>query len=182
MLPIQEVATSVGHEILAVVRRLSAGWIASFVGLWVAFVVTALIGWRLEWYWLALSTGVLAVFFPFALGSAILDEATRPRPRPLVERVDEAATALRAAAELVDELSAEIGSRTTAAERLRDDLERYEHLIEIRSEEARAVGEAISHAFREEARRSLPGRVVVSAVNLVVGAILGGAVSAIFFN
>ena len=175
-------ATHLGRQILEVLRRLTPRRVAILFGAWALLVVLGLVGWALDWVWLAIAAGIPAVFFPFALASAVVDEATRPRRPPLVERVDAMAAALREAADLVDELETEIVERTASIERIRADLERYEHLVEIRSDEAKAVADSIRLAMRDEARRSFPVTFAVNIALMIAGAALGAYFGAVFFN
>lgn len=168
-----------GARLLAVARAPGRRTLALIVGVWATLVVVALAGWGLDATAVVIAAGIPAAFLPLAFLSAVLQAAAVPPAPPLTTRIEQMAAALNEAAGLVEDLEGEIRLRAAAVEKVRADLERYEHLAEIKSEEARAVAESIQAAMRVEQRRSLPMNLGINVTLMVVGAILGAVLQAL---
>lgn len=164
---------------LVVITRRARRPLMVMIGVWCAIVALTLVSWAAGWMLVAAAAAPLAVFLPLALVAAILQAAAEPPPRPLADRVDRMAAALKEAAGLVDDLQGEVQVRAQAVQQVRSHLERLEHLAGMKSEEAQLVAESFRLAVRAETRRSLSTNVAFMVGGAILGAVIQAVITAV---
>jgi hypothetical protein len=126
-----------------------------------AEVVTALIG--------ALGS-LVGAGIAFVAARRNLQEATARRTESPRDRVAHLTRALEEAVDVIEEFQTEIVRGQSTAERLQQDIERYEEIARLRRDDVEAVARVLRTELEQESGRSLRRDLVMNGAFVLLGA------------
>jgi len=113
-----------------------------------------------------------------------LNRARRQRvledSEPIEQRLDRLTTALSEAGHVIGEIQTEVEKRRAVVDRLRQDAETYQRLIEVNREELEAVAQVLGGELRKEGRRSFWVNLGTNFAFFALGAVVSVATTYVF--